>query len=324
MKAMVIDRFGGPEVLHMAEVATPEPGPGEVLIKVAYAGVNPADWKCREGLLARYFDYQFPFIVGFDAAGTVEKIGSGVLAFKPGDRVLTSSNQGFGEWGSYAEYVKSGIERVALVPEGISLAEAATIPTAGGTAWGAVMDVGNAQPGQSFFINGGAGGVGSFAIQLAARLGGRVIVTCSPANAEYVRALGAERSIDYRNEDVLAALRQFAPDGVDTIIDAIGMGSLPADTASVVKPGGKIVCIETLIKDIEGFDKDVAARRKVEILHNMIAVMRLPEHLAGVTAAVATGRIRTLPYEIMQLKDAGAAHERVKAGHVRGKILLEV
>jgi NADPH2:quinone reductase len=178
MKAMVIDRFGGPEVFRMAQVATPEPGPGEVLIKVAFAGVNPADWKCREGLLARYFEYKFPFIVGFDAAGTVEKIGAGVTGFKPGDRVLTSSNQGVGEWGSYAEYVKSGIERVARVPEGISFADATTIPTAGGTAWGAVMDVGGAKPGQTFFINGGAGGVGSFAIQLAAMLGGRVIVTC--------------------------------------------------------------------------------------------------------------------------------------------------
>ena len=324
MKAMVIDRFGGPEVFRMAQVATPEPGPGEVLIKVAFAGVNPADWKCREGLLARYFEYKFPFIVGFDAAGTVEKIGAGVTGFKPGDRVLTSSNQGFGEWGSYAEYVKSGIERVARVPEGISFADATTIPTAGGTAWGAVMDVGGAKPGQTFFINGGAGGVGSFAIQLAAMLGGRIIVTCSPANADYVRGLGAERSIDYRNEDVLAALRHFAPEGIDIIIDAIGMGSLPPDTAEVVKPGGKIVCIETLIKDIEGFDKDVAARRNVEVLHNMIAVMRLPEHLAGVTAAVADGRIRTLPYEIMPLAQAGAAHERVKAGHVRGKILLQV
>jgi NADPH2:quinone reductase len=324
MKAMVIDRFGGPEVFRMAEVATPEPGPGEVLIKAKYAGVNPADWKCREGMLSRYFEYKFPFIVGFDAAGIVEKIGSGVTGYKPGDRVLTSSNQGMGEWGSYAEFVKSGIERVGLIPEGMSFADATTIPTAGGTAWGAVMDVGNAQPGQTVFINGGAGGVGSFAIQLAALLGSRVIVTCSPANADYVRGLGAERSIDYRNEDVLAALKQFAPEGIDLIIDAIGMGSLPPDTANVVKPGGKIVCIETLIKDIEVFDKDVAAQRGVEILHNMIAVMRLPEHLAGVTAAVAAGRVRTLPYEVMRLEDAGAAHERVKAGHVRGKILLEI
>jgi NADPH:quinone reductase-like Zn-dependent oxidoreductase len=324
MKAMVIDRFGGPEVLHMAEVPTPEPRAGEVLIRTVYAGVNPADWKCREGMLARYFDYKFPFIVGFDAAGTIEAVGPGVAGFAPGDRVLTSSNQGAGEWGSYAQFVRSGIERVCRIPDGMGFAEAATIPVAGTTAWGSTMDVGAAKAGQAIFINGGAGGVGTFAIQLARQAGARVATTCSPNNAAYVRDLGADLVIDYRKEDVLATLQRFAPEGIDLVVDAVGLGSLPADTARVVRRGGRIVPIETLIQDIQAFDPAVAARQGVEVVSNMVAVARIPQHLASVTAAVASGAVKTPPYEVMPLAEAGAAHERVKAGHVRGKILLQV
>ena len=112
MRAMVLDSFGGPEVLHMAEIERPRAAPGNVIVQVAYASVNPADWKAREGWLARYFEYQFPFVVGFDAAGIVAEVGEGVTELKVGDRVVTASNQGLGERGSYAEYVASAVERL--------------------------------------------------------------------------------------------------------------------------------------------------------------------------------------------------------------------
>lgn len=324
MMAMVIDRFGGPEVFRMAEVETPKPARGQVLIRNKFAGVNPADWKCREGMLAKYFEYKFPFIVGFDASGVIEEVGPDVTAFKPGDWVLTSSDQGLGDWGSYAELVRASVERVFLMPPQIDFAEAATVPVPGATAWGALMDVGAATRNQTVFINGGAGGVGSFLIQLAAWLKSRIATTCRPNNASYVQSLGAELAIDYSTEDVLAALRRFAPEGIDLVIDAIGLGSLPADSARVVKRGGKIVSIETLVQDIGAFDTGVAARCGVELTCNMVAAERIPQHLAAITTAIAEGGIRPLPYEVMKLRNAGAAHERVKAGHVRGKIVLEI
>src|SRR5579859_6260838 len=119
MRAMVIDRFGGPEVFRLAEVETPKPAPGGVVIRVAYASVNPADWKCREGWLAQFFAYKFPFIVGFDAAGIVAAVGEGVTDYKVGDRVVTASNQGEGDWGSYAEFVRSSTYRVAKLADSL-------------------------------------------------------------------------------------------------------------------------------------------------------------------------------------------------------------
>ncbi|MFC3106613.1 zinc-binding alcohol dehydrogenase family protein [Undibacterium arcticum] len=324
MRAIVIHRFGGPEELQLAEVATPEPGAGEVLIRVVLAGVNPADWKCREGRLQHYFNYQFPFIVGFDAAGVVERVGESVTEYAVGDTVLTSSNQGRGEWGSYAEYVKSSTANVARLPKGIDFAQGATIPTAGATAWGAVHDVGAVKAGQKVLINGGSSSVGIFAIQLAKAAGCEVAATCGPANLDFVKSLGADHVINYRSEAVLEATAAWAPEGVDLLVDAIGLSSLPADSTRVIRPGGALVAIATLIQDIGGFDAALAKSRDVRLLSNMAAAARIPEHLRAVVDAVAQGRVTTPPYEILPLEQAGEAHRRVADGHVRGKLLLRV
>lgn len=324
MRAIVIYRFGGPEELQLAEVPTPEPGAGEVLIRVVLAGVNPADWKCREGRLQPYFNYQFPFIVGFDAAGVVERVGESVTGYAVGDAVLTSSNQGRGEWGSYAEYLKSSTATVAKLPDGIDFAQGATIPTAGATAWGAIHDVGAVQAGQKVLINGGSGSVGMFAIQLAKAAGCEVAATCGPANLDFVKSLGADRVIDYRGENVLEATAAWAPAGVDLLLDAVGLGSLPPDATRVIRPGGALVAIATLIQDIAGFDAALAKSRDVRLLSNMAAAARIPEHLRAVVDAVAQGRVKTPPYEILPLEQAGEAHRRVADGHVRGKLLLRV
>lgn len=324
MRAIVIHRFGGPEELQLAEVPTPEPGDGEVLIRVVLAGVNPADWKCREGRLQQYFNYQFPFIVGFDAAGVVERVGESVTQYAVGDAVITSSNQGRGEWGSYAEYVKSSTATVAALPKGIDFAEGATIPTAGATAWGALHDVGALKAGQKVLINGGSGSVGIFAIQLAKAAGCEVAATCGPANLDFVKSLGADRVIDYPSENVLAATTAWAPEGVDLLLDTVGLGSLPPDATRVIRPGGALVAIATLIQDIAGFDAALATSRDVRLLSNMAAAARISEHLRAVVDAVAQGRVKTPPYEILPLEQAGEAHRRVADGHVRGKLLLRV
>ncbi len=326
MRAMVIDGFGGPEVLHWGEVPCPEPGPGEVLVRVAFAGVNPADWKTREGMLSKYITYRFPFILGFDLAGIVVTVGPGVTGLKPGDRVFGQSKQGQGENGAYAEYTIAYEALLAPVPARVSLAEAAGLPVAGMTAYGGLVDVGALRSGQTVLVNGGAGGVGTLAIQIARALGARVAATCGPANIDYVTALGAEAAIDYRAGDVVGAVRRWAPEGVDLVLDAVGLDRLLDHATTVVKRGGRFVAIETLLSSDEDTRKAAAAAADagVTILSNMIAVSRLGEHLHGLTALIAEGRVKPPVTEIVPLGEAGQAHARVKDGHVRGKIVLQI
>jgi NADPH2:quinone reductase len=323
MRAMVIDRFGGPEVLHLATIERPRAAPGTVVIEVAFAGVNPADWKAREGWLARYFDYRFPFVVGFDAAGRVAEIGEGVTGLAIGDRVVTASNQGKGERGSYAAFVASDRERVVKLPDHVSLRDAAALPTAGITAWEAVFDVGGIVAGSTVLVNGGAGGTGSFAVQLARMAGARVAATCGPANLDYVRSLGADLAIDYRAEDVRAAVAAWAPGGVDLVVDTVGQGSL-LDSIEMVRPGGIVAPIGTLIADEPMPDPARAAERGVRIVPTIADFARQERQLAALVAALGDGRIRAPAIEIVPLAETAEAHRRIAAGHVRGKILLAV
>lgn len=323
MKAMVLDRFGGPEVLHMAEIDRPAATPGQVVVQVAYASVNPADWKSREGWLAQYFDYQFPFVVGFDAAGIVSEVGDGVTGLQVGDRVVTPGNQGLGERGSYAEFVRSAAERVIRLPDTVSFQQAATLPTAGMTAWKATLDLGLAGPGKRVVVNGGAGGTGSFAIQLAKMVGAEVAATCSGRNSAYVRSLGADRAIDYRSEDVVAALRDWAPDGVDLIVDTVGQGTF-IETVETMKRGGIICPIGTLIANEQPYDADRVGAAGVTVIPTVSDFASQPRQLAGLVEALGAGKIHTPEFTVMPLAEAGEAQRLVAEGHVRGKILLEV
>ncbi|MCW6534758.1 quinone oxidoreductase family protein [Sphingomonas lycopersici] len=325
MRAIAIEGFGGPERLQPTDLPQPTPGPGEVLVKVAYAGVNPADWKAREGKLSRYFEYKFPFVLGFDLSGTVAAVGAGVEGVNPGDAVFGMSKQGQGENGAYAEYCLAWPAMLAPLPPAMSAAEAAGLPVAGVTAYGGLVDAGALKAGQTVLINGGAGGVGSLAIQIARAVGARVAVTCGARNADYVRALGAERAIDYANEDVVAAVRDWTSGaGVDLVLDAVGLDTLLPRATELVKSGGRFVEIETLISAASKEQVAAAAARGVTILSNMVAVMRQPEHLAGLAAMCAAGKVRAAPTEALPLADAAEAHRRVESGQVRGKIVLEV
>lgn len=323
MKAMVLDHFGGPEVLHMAEIEKPSATPGNVIVEVAYASVNPADWKAREGWLARYFDYQFPFVVGFDAAGIVAEVGEGVTHVKPGDRVVTPGNQGMGERGSYAEFVRAAGERVIPLPDSVSFRDAATLPTAGMTAWQATLDPTPLGPNSMVVINGGAGGTGSFAIQLAKMAGAKVATTCSAHNFDYVRSLGAELAIDYRNDDVVAALRAWAPGGIDLAVDTVGQGTF-VGILPVMKRGGIVTPIGTLIADEATIDPAAAEAAGVTVIPTVSAFPEQPRQLRGLVEALASGKIRIPEITELPLDQAGEAQRRVQEGHVRGKIVLAV
>ncbi|MDX3882870.1 MAG: NADP-dependent oxidoreductase [Sphingomonas sp.] len=323
MQAMVLDEFGGPEVLHIAAIERPRAAPGNVVVEVAYAGVNPADWKAREGWLSRYFQYQFPFVVGFDAAGIVAEVGEGVTGLKVGDRVVTASNQGMGERGSYTQFVASVEERCVKLPDHVALVDAAAMPTAAITAWEAVFDVGGTEAGSIVLVNGGAGGTGSYAIQLARMAGARVAATCGPANMDYVRGLGAELAIDYRQGDVADAVRAWAPEGVDLVVDTVGQGSL-LEAVEFTRKGGVIAPIATLIADEPTIDPARAEARGVRVVPTISSHANQPRQLAALVAALAEGKIHAPEITLMPLDQAGEAHRKIQAGHVRGKIVLVV
>lgn len=323
MKAMVIDGFGEPDVFRLADIERPAAGPGQVVVRVAWTGVNPADWKARRGWLAPYFNYRFPFVVGFDAAGTIAETGEGVTGFAAGDRVVTASNQGRGENGSYAQFVRSDVDRVAHLPAVVPLDCAAALPTAAITAFEALFDVGRLEAGSRVLINGGAGGTGSFAIRIATKAGARVAATASAANHDYLRALGVECPIDYRTGDVGAAVRAWAGDDLALVVDTVGQGTL-LDAVDWVRPGGTIAAIGTLIPGERQHDAERAAARAVRVIPTMASFERQGRQLRALVELLKQGTFDAVALTRLPLEQAAEAHRLVEAGHVRGKIVLQV
>jgi len=324
MFAMIIHETGGPEVLQYGEIATPEPGPGEVRIRVAYAGVNPADWKNRQGMLAAFRPYVFPYIIGFDAAGVVDELGEGVSGLKLGDRVFTPTNHGQGGQGSYAEFAIASADRVAHMPAGLGFAEAAALPVAALTAWQGLFDRGELQAGQRALIHGGSGGLGGFAVQFARWAGAHVAATCSTPNVDYLRELGVERVIDYRQEDIAAAVAAWAPGGLDYLMDAVGVSTLP-NGLDLVRPGGTFVSIPTLTDDgdIPAAAAAGAAKGVKRVFSTMSDVGCAPT-LGKIGELLVEGHIRLPPLREYPLREAAAAHRDIQGGHTRGKIVLKV
>jgi len=323
MQAMVIDRFGGLEVLRMAQLPVPQPGPGELLVRVAYAGVNPADWKCREGWLARFFQYRFPFVLGFDLAGTVVQAGAGADAALVGRRVVAYSRQGAGEWGAYAEYAVVWAEAAALLPEGLDEAAAAALPTAGITAWEGLFESGRLQAGQKLLVHGGAGGVGSYAIALARQAGAEVAATGSARNLDYLRERGATLALDPRADDLAKALSAWAPQGLDLVLDAVGQGSLP-QALEWLRPGGVLAPIATLVADEPAGDAQRAAERGLRIVPTMSNYARAGAQLRELVAWSARGALPAPPLTLLPLAEAAEAQRRLQAGGQRGKLVLQV
>ena len=236
MKAVRYGRYGAAEVLELAEVPDPEPGPGEVLVEVHAASVNPVDWKIRSGLLRGLFEVRFPVIPGRDGAGVVAAAAGDVAGIGAGDEVCFIA--GHGGQGSYAEKIVLAAGSLAPKAAGLSFAEAAAFPLAGMTAWAALVDAAPVEPGMKVLIHGGGGGVGGIAIQLARHLGaGTVAATCSAANVERVMALGADRAIAYDREDFADSIADQ-----DLVFDTQG-GEVHRKSYPVLRKGGTLVWI---------------------------------------------------------------------------------
>lgn len=315
MKAMVIDRFGGPEQLHLAEVKTPEPSAGEVLIKIAWTSVNPVDWKIREGKLESLFPHAFPLILGWDAAGTVAAVGEGVHTIGVGERVFAYCRKPLVQWGTYAEYVTMAASAVAPMPQALSFTEAATIPLVGLTSWQSLFDAAYLGSGQSILILNGAGGTGSLAIPFAKHAGATVFACARSENHDYLRALGADVLIDYRSENVAAAVRAHAPEGVDVVYANIG-GEPHLQSYTLLKKGG------TLVSIVDHPAEDVATAMGVTASYLFVAPNG--KQLREIARLIDAGFVKPPHITEMRLKEAAEAHRLSEAHHVRGKIALEV
>ncbi|HEU5361239.1 MAG TPA: NADP-dependent oxidoreductase [Candidatus Deferrimicrobiaceae bacterium] len=315
MRAIVIESFGGPEVLRAADRPSPEPSADEVLIEVAYAGVNPVDWKIREGMLAGMFPHEFPLIPGWDAAGTVKSMGKDVTGFRVGDRVYAYCRKPKVQFGAYAEFVTMNHAAVAPIPKNVGFAEAASIPLAGLTAWQSLFDAAKIQAGDRVLIHAGAGGVGSLAIQFAKTAGAKVYTTARGVNHDYVTSLGADVPIDYTKVSFVDVVRKMEPGGIDLVYDAVG-GDIQSRSYEVLKKGGKLIAIVNPPLEEE------ARRYGVHASH--VFVTPNGEQLRRIGTLLERGVVKPPVIEEMRLEEAAEAQRRSQAGHVRGKIVLKI
>ncbi|WP_099157592.1 NADP-dependent oxidoreductase [Virgibacillus ndiopensis] len=246
MKAVVIEKYGSANLLTEKEVPIPEIKTNQVLVELHGTSINPIDWKLREGYLKENLPFEFPIILGWDAAGVIKEIGSDVTGFQVGDRVFarpaTTPN------GTYAEYAAVDENLLAKIPENSSFYDAAAVPLAGLTAWQCLVDFSELKPGDNVLIHAGSGGVGSFAIQIAKRFGAYVASTASEKNKDLLTKLGVDKFINYREEDFENVLQDF-----DIVLDTLG-GEVQEKSFNVLKQGGKLVSIvappnETLAKE---------------------------------------------------------------------------
>jgi NADPH2:quinone reductase len=311
MKTVAMRAFGGPDVLAVTDLPRPKPERGEILIRTVAAGVNPVDWKIREGSLSKV-SHGFPLIPGWDVAGVVDELGEGCQSFRKGDRVFAYARKPHIQWGTYAEFVAVPERDVALMPPSLLFEEAAAIPCAALTAHQALARAGISPKAVLLVLN-GSGGVGHFALQLAKIAGARSIATTGPRNQEFVMSQGAEHAIDYTRDDLVPTVTARFPGGVDIVLDAIG-GPPLTDALSVVKPGGVLVSVVDMLAPA------VVAARGVRF--ERISSAPSGEQLAVFAAHAGRKTLRPHVQTIFPLAKAAQAQEESRAGHVRGKLVL--
>lgn len=315
MKAIAIDQFGGVDVMRLRELPTPTFQEHELLIKIHYAGVNPVDWKIREGHLESALPHHFPIILGWDASGTIEAMGSAVTGFHVGEAVYAYCRKPTVQDGAYAEYIVLDAASVAPKPKQASFAEAASVPLASLTAWQALHDFSQTKPGQVVLIHAGSGGVGSFAIQFAKLIGAKVITTCSGANIEYVKSLGADYAIDYTKEKFADAVKKLFPEGVDLVFDTVG-GKTLDESLPIVKKGGTLVTI------VERLDAERG--RPYGITTGFVFVRPNGHELREIGKLIDEDKVKIPALTELPLEEAAKAHELSKATHTRGKMVLKI
>lgn len=325
LQAIVLQEFGGPEVLRLMEIPDPEPGPEDILVRVAATAVNRADLLERQGLYPPPGPAPAWQIPGLECAGTVERVGERVTRFAPGDRVMALLTGG-----GYAQKVAVAEQMAWMVPPSLDLVAAGGIPEVFLTAYDALFDKAGLTAGQRVVIHAGAGGVGSAALQLAAVAGLRVLTTVgSPAKAEAVRQWGPERIVRYREESWVAAAAQWTDGaGVDAVIDFIGADAL-GDNVSALAAGGVLVVVGTLSGATAPLNLGELLRRRLTVRGTVLRSrpvedkMRLVRQFsARMAPGFASGRLKPVIDRVYPLEQAGAAHRYLATGHNIGKVLL--
>jgi NADPH:quinone reductase-like Zn-dependent oxidoreductase len=302
IKAVRIAQYGGSEQLRFEEAPLPEIGPGQVLAKVRYAGVNPVDWKIREGFRKQVSPASFPLTLGQDFAGEIV-MGGESGPFRTGERVF-----GFGE-GTYAEFTAVSITLIAAIPEKIEFAVAAALPTPGVTALQAIRDYVQPKPGNRILIHGAAGSVGSLATQIAKHWGAQVIGTASGDDVVYLRALSHVQVVDYKQE-------RFETVGqVDAVLDLIG-GETATRSFAVVKKGG------VMVSTVGAANAELAAQAGIRAV-NMVSKGNAAD-LSELAGLVGRGDVKPRMGEVFRLEQARAAQDASQEGRAKGKILLKV
>jgi NADPH:quinone reductase-like Zn-dependent oxidoreductase len=307
MKASRVHRFGSPEVIAFEDVERPEPGEGEVLVRITAAGVGPWDGWIRAG--KSVLPQPLPLTLGSDLSGTVEATGPGATGFAPGDEVFGVTNARF--TGAYAEYALASAGMIARKPGRIGHVEAASLPVVAVTAWQALFDQARLDRTQTVLVLGGAGNVGAYAVQIAHRAGARVIATASAGDLAYLRSLGADEAVDRKDR------LEDRVESVDVVIDLVG-GEVQARSFAVLKRGGR------LVSAVSQPDQQEAARRGVTAGFFLVQVTTA--HLERIAAMVDAGELATQIGSILPLAAAQAAHEMLEGArpHPRGKIILQI
>src|SRR5712692_9578453 len=305
MKAVFIEQPGGPEVLKYGDLPDPFAGSGEVVIDTFAASVNGADWKVRVG---DYRQSKFPYVLGRDFSGVISAIGEGVDDLRVGDAAFGVCDAG--QEGAYAEKIAVKAAIVAKKPDGLSHVDAAALALTGLTAMSAVEDTLKLQPGETILIQGGAGGVASFAIQLAKHIGARVITTASAANHDYVRDIGADEIIDYNARDFTRVVANC-----DAVFDTVG-GDVAQRCFAVLKPGGRAAFIASGAQAPKPNRDDVTSLRP--------PVGRARRHLDRIAELFLAGVIRAPQITLYRLSEAGDAHRLSESRHFRGKLVFQV
>ena len=308
MKAVRIHEYGDSSVLKYEDAEVPEIASDEILIQAAYASVNPVDWKIREGYMKERLHLKMPSVLGIDLAGRVVRVGNEVIGFSPGERVACRAD--VERAGSYAEYVAVKYGKVAKVPEGVRLADAAALPVACGTAWSALFESAGLRKGEKALIIGASGGVGTFAVQLAKNAGAYVAATTSSRNVDLVKSLGADHVIDYTSEDVGKSAGEM-----DIVLDTAGGAALSA-AFSTLRRGGRLVSIAA--------KPDAKIAEENGIIIKPVNVNTDGKRLAELLAKVASGELRVVTERQFSLSEIAAAHDMSQGGKVRGKIIIKI
>lgn len=307
MRAIAYHQYGPADMLELTELPKPHIGPDTLVVRVHAAAVNPVDYKLRSGYLDGLIDPVFPVVPGWDVAGVVEQLGLDTPEFEVGDEVIAYARKDVASGGTFAEYAAVPVRTAVRKPASLSFERAAALPLAGLTALQTIRRAG-VSAGSTVLVHAAAGGVGSFACQLAVHAGARVVGTASPDNHDHLRSLGAE-PIDYHG-DLVATAQQLVPEGFDVILDYVGGETI--DTApQLVRSGGTVASI-------------VDARARDEFGGQYVWVRPDQEQLAELAALADQGVVGAELSQVFDLERAAEAHRAVETGHTRGKVVVRV